>query len=166
MLTMLKKLWSKILAVIIAIGFVMIGSSSTEAASLKTDTKMHTAVIVVEDFTHKDVVRVTNLSGIKKMSTAIEWIENNASGRNLRFISIDLELLESWKKAANEATRKAPKEIEREDKQISEKSKKALKQGTKYSFELKGKKSSNKWSVSDADRAVDTVRDFQRVLRY
>lgn len=164
---MLKNFWTKILAVVIAIGFLFVGASSTEAAGLKTDTsKLHKATIVVEDFSNKNLVRVTNLSNIKKMSQAVEWIENNASGRNLRFISVDLELLESWHKAAKEATRNTPKEIEKEDKKISEKAKKALKQGTKYSFELKSKKSSNKWSVSDADRAVDTVRDFQRVLKY
>lgn len=136
---MLRKIWKQVLAVVFVLSLVVVGATQTEAAALEKQTvvRNHTATIVVEDISNEDFTRVANLSGIRKMSGAIKWIEDNAVGRDFRFVSTDPELLESWKESAVEAGFKVKKE-KKDYKKISVKALKQLKRGeTYYSFEVK-----------------------------
>ena len=163
---MLKKFLSKLLAVAFVLGFFCVGNSVTEAARLQDNqaVKPYTATIVVEDFTGGDYVKVINLSHIRKMSQAVEWIENNSDGKKLRFVSVDIELLDSWKKAATDAYCKVRSEKQDENK-ISPRAQKMLKKGKKYSFEIKNARG-HKWGTSDIDRTNDAIRDIKNIFGY
>lgn len=153
---MLKKFWIHFLAIVFVISFLVVGSTQqVEAAKLQSqaNTKIHTAVIVVEDFSQKEVVKVIDATGIRKMSGAIKWIEDNAEGRNLRFVSTDAELLDSWKQATAEAGYKV-KNPEVNYSKISDKANKTLKRGTKYSFEIKNIKSKGN---NDLEKGISYV---------
>lgn len=121
-----------------------VGINSTEAAKLQAPkiTKNHTAVIVVEDVSQKDYVKVVDLSGIKSMRAAIQWVEDNAAGRNLRFTSTDAELLDDWKQATCDAGYKV-KNPEENYSKVSDKAIKMLKRGDNSSFEIKNIKKDN-----------------------
>jgi len=162
---MLKKFLSKLLAVALVLGVFCVGTSSTEAAGLKKNqtVKPNTALIVVEDLTGGDYVKVTNLSHIGTISEAVEWLEKYTDGKKLRFVSVDAELLNSWKNAAADAFCKVRNE-KQDNKKISEKAQKMLKKGKKYSFEIKSV-GGYKWGTSDIDRTRDTIQDLKNVFR-
>ena len=136
---MLKNIFKQIaLAILFVVSVVFVGADTTEAARLKVEksAKDHTAIIVVEDITPKQNVKVDDVSGIRKLSQAIKWYEDNAQDRNKRYVSTDPELLDSWKQAVIEAGGKVENE-EIDYRKISPKAKKMLKNGTLYSFETK-----------------------------
>ena len=162
---MLKKILSKVLAIAFVLGFFCLGNSVTEAARLEDNqaVKPHTAIIVVEDLTGGDYVKVTNLTHIRKMSQAVEWLEANSEGKKLRLVSVDAELLESWKKAATDAFCKVSNS-KQDNKKISEKAQRMLRKGTKHSFEIKNAKG-YKWGTSDIDRGKNAIQSLQNVFR-
>lgn len=137
---MLKKLLN--LVMVMMLGLFLYGSPAEAASLQKEDATImnHTAVIVVEDISNKEFIQVIDLSGIKKMSSAVKWIEDNASGRNLRFTSSDPEMIESWKQATIEAGFKV-KNAKENHKKLSQKAIRVLERGDKYSFEIKTIKS-------------------------
>lgn len=137
---MLKKTF----AMALVAGVLLVGATPTEAAKLQApkNVKNHTATIVVEDFSQDGYVKVINLSGIKSMRAAIQWVEDNAAGRNLRFVSIDSELLDDWKQATCDAGYKV-KNPEENYRKVSDKAIKTLKRGDNVSFEIKNIKKDN-----------------------
>lgn len=161
---MLKKIWIKALVIVLSVVCFGVNISITEAKSLKSSdlVKKYTAIIVAEDFSQKNYKPVTNLTHIEKMSEATEWIENNAYGKNIRFVSVDAELIEAWKKAATRAHFKFEK-TKIDDNKISEDVKEMLKKGTKYSFEIKNKKSS-KWNLDNVDRTVNDAQAWKKTI--
>jgi len=133
------RIWKKLLAVVFVITLVVVGASQTEAAPLERQTKVrnHTATIVVEDISNENYTEVRNLSGIKTISGAIQWIEDNAKGRDLRFVSTDPKLIADYKDSAVEAGFKVKKE-KKNYKKVSVKALRQLKRGkTYYSFEVR-----------------------------
>ena len=89
----------KIMAIVFTISVLFMGTFTTEAAGLKENRNLHKSTIVVEDFSNKSYNQVVDVSHIETMSEAIQWVKTNAYGRNLRFVSIDMDLLQSWKNA-------------------------------------------------------------------
>lgn len=132
------KIFQKVLAIVFVLGIVFLSSSSVDAAKLKVDENVpkHTATIIAEKMVKNQVIEVVDLSGIKKMSAAVKWIEDNVPGGNWRFVSVDVELAESWKNANIQAGFK-PKNPEENYKRVSAKAKQILKKGNNVSFEIK-----------------------------
>lgn len=155
------KFWKKIMAVfaVFVISLFVGGISITGAASLTEGSK---ATIIAVNMETK---AITDLSDKKTFSQALEWTEANAPGQNLCFVSVDKELLESWKQVILDAgyTAKNVRTGEEVYKKISQKAKHMLKEGTKYSFEVKNAKSGKSgWNMDDI---TDSIRDIKGIFR-
>lgn len=154
----------KFMAIVFTISVLFMGAFTTQAASLEENRELHKATIVVEDFSNKSCSQVVDVSHIQTMSEAIQWVMTNAYGRNLRFVSVDMDLLQSWKNAGVSAG-SVPKQCENDNAKISQGAKDLLRYGTKYSFEIKNKKS-EKWKTEDIDKAKDVIHDLRKVFCY
>lgn len=150
-------MFKKSMAMALVAGVILVGATPTEAARLQApkSVKNHTAVIVVEDFSQKDYVKVVDLSGVKSMRAAIQWVEDNAAGRNLRFVATDSELLDDWKQATCDAGYKV-KNPEENYRKVSDKAIKMLKRSDNMSFEIKNIKKENN-AVQDVVGTVGAV---------
>lgn len=159
---MLKNLRNVFIALVLAIGVIFVGAAQTEAASLKDNQYVSPkAVIVMEIITNKDFVEVVDLTPYESEFSAENFIRKVVPGKNVRFVSDDQEMVNSWRKCAVKVGYEKSKKVkEIKDKKLSMKTISSLNPGQKYAFEIKTIQTGNKFGWEEGVGIVTAVAGF------
>lgn len=160
---MLKNLKNVFIALVLAIGVLFVGAVQTEAASLKDNQYVRPtkATIVMEIITNKDFVQTIDLTPYDSVTQADNIIRDVVPGKNVRIVSNDQELVNSWNARAKHVGYKKIKKVkEISDKKLSIQTVQQLNPGQKYFFEIKTVKTGNKFGWEEGLGVITAAAGF------
>lgn len=156
----MKKVMCAILVVVMSVVF----ASSALAATLvedRRDESIELTSIVMLDITNKGSIKTTDVGGLKTVAAVESFLRDVVPGKNVRFVSSDAELLQSWADVASSMGFK-PKAKANPD--LSAKAQKILRRGNLCAFEIRTVKG-QKFGLREAVGVAGVVGTIWSLLK-